>query len=70
MQWLCRARAARLAAAIIAVVTIAGCPALNQWSGPSQDPFFSVPDPTPPNWLAEGDERLDDTSAPDGETGD
>lgn len=45
MRWLCPARAARLAAAALSLCTIAGCPELNQWSGPSQDPFFSVPDP-------------------------
>jgi hypothetical protein len=44
MDWLRHARAARLVAAALAVVTITGCPELNQWSGPSQDPFFSVDD--------------------------
>ncbi|MSR60261.1 MAG: hypothetical protein EXS05_21915 [Planctomycetaceae bacterium] len=48
MRWLCPARAARLAAAAFSLVTIAGCPELNQWSGPSQDPFFCVPDLTTP----------------------
>lgn len=43
-------RAHRLA--LLAVVGIlacgsAGCPKLNRWSGPSQDPFFNVPDPLP-----------------------
>lgn len=57
MEWLFNARAARLAAAIVAVVTIAGCPELNQWSGPSPDPFFSVPDPQPADWKTESDTR-------------
>lgn len=52
MDWLLNRRAAHLAAAVFAMVTIAGCPGLNQWSGPSPDPFFNVPDPTPPEWLA------------------
>lgn len=38
-------RVAPLLAAMLSVVTLAGCPELNQWSGPSQDPFFSVADP-------------------------
>ncbi|MFN0054996.1 MAG: hypothetical protein ACKV0T_22725 [Planctomycetales bacterium] len=45
MRWLCINRAARLAAAACFVVMIAGCPSLNQWSGPSQDPFLSVMEP-------------------------
>jgi hypothetical protein len=49
MRWLCNFRTARLAAALLTVVTFTGCPELNQWSGPNQDPFFSVPDPVPEN---------------------
>jgi hypothetical protein len=70
MEWLCNARLARVAVAMMALVTIAGCPELNQWSGPSQDPFFSVPDPPPASWGAEGGERLDDPSLPDETSGD
>jgi hypothetical protein len=49
MRWLCNFRTARLVAALLTVVTITGCPELNQWSGPNQDPFFSVADPVPEN---------------------
>ena len=45
MDWLCHFRAARLAAAALVVVTLTGCPELNQWSGPSPNPHFSVDDP-------------------------
>jgi hypothetical protein len=67
MEWLCNARAARLAAAVLAVVTIAGCPELNQWSGPSPDPFFSVPDPIPESWNAQGKSRSVEPQSPDDE---
>lgn len=39
----------RCAAAVLMVVVAAGCPELNRWSGPSQDPFFSVSDNLPPS---------------------
>ena len=48
MGRLCRFRSARLAFAALCVISIAGCPELNQWSGPAQDPLFSVDDPVPP----------------------
>lgn len=55
MRWLGTSRFARLAAAIFAVVTISGCPELNYWNGPTQDPFFSVPDPlVPPSGTGAG----------------
>lgn len=31
----------------LSIATLAGCPTLNHWSGPTQDPFFSIPS-TPP----------------------
>lgn len=37
-------RTARFAALFCALSSMTGCWTLNQWSGPSQDPFFSVPD--------------------------
>jgi hypothetical protein len=70
MEWLCNARTARLAAALFAVVTIAGCPELNHWSGPAADPFFSVPDPTPESWVVEGQKRENDRRLPSAETDD
>lgn len=65
MDWLCSVRAARFAAAVIAVVTIAGCPELNQWSGPSPDPFFSVPDPQPESWNVEAKDRRNEVTTTD-----
>lgn len=47
MRWLCTARLARTVAASLSVVALAGCPELNHWSGPTQDPFFSIADPLP-----------------------
>ena len=47
MRWLCTARFARILAASLSLVTLAGCPELNHWSGPTQDPFFSIADPLP-----------------------
>lgn len=41
-------RARRLSAwgfLLLLSMSSAGCPELNRWSGPSQDPFFSVVEP-------------------------
>lgn len=47
MPSLCLSRAARLIVAFAAMLSLTGCWGLNQWAGPSQDPFFSVPDASP-----------------------
>ncbi|MGQ0633198.1 MAG: hypothetical protein ACT4QC_01200 [Planctomycetaceae bacterium] len=47
MRWLYSSSVARIALATLSLVTLSGCPELNHWSGPSQDPFFSVADPRP-----------------------
>lgn len=32
---------------ILITCTASGCPKLNRWAGPTQDPFFSIADPQP-----------------------
>jgi hypothetical protein len=50
MRWLFSSCIARIALATLSLVTLAGCPELNHWSGPSQDPFFSVADSLPADY--------------------
>jgi hypothetical protein len=46
---------------LVSLLTLvaAGCPQLNTWDGPSQDPFFSVEDPLPTEHQVAKPFRLD-----------
>lgn len=44
----CARRYMTLSVVIVLACGSAGCPKLNRWPGPTQDPFFSIADPLPP----------------------
>lgn len=47
MAWPCARRCMTLTVVILLACGSAGCPKLNRWPGPTQDPFFSIADPIP-----------------------
>ncbi len=57
----CRHAAPLMFAAVSVLCT--GCPALNRWSGPNEDPFFSVPnEDTPAHHTTFATPSLSDTA--------
>lgn len=52
MAWCATKRSVTWILLVSVALLNAGCPSLNQWSGPSDDPFFSVNDPLPESNVA------------------